>query len=120
MSEAYTPENLLDRLSDPATLAEQYDRGKRRERELLDRRLGLAGGDAISIGCGWHPGRHLLPAPAWRLVAADVDGNRSRLAVEEGGADEGFVGAGGEVQGLPDAAFCGGLDPPASHHVWGQ
>ena len=69
MSEAYTPDNLLDRLSDPATLAEQYERGKRRERELLDRHLGLAGGDAISIGCGWHPGRHLLPAPQWRLVA---------------------------------------------------
>ena len=35
------PDNLLDRLSDPATLAEQYERGKRRERELLDRHLGL-------------------------------------------------------------------------------
>ena len=75
MSEAYTPDNLLDRLSDPATLAEQYERGKRRERELLDRHLGLAGGDAISIGCGWHPGRHLLPAPQWRLVAV---GHRRR------------------------------------------
>ena len=75
MSEAYTEDNLLDRLSDPATLAEQYERGKRRERELLDRHLGLAGGDAISIGCGWHPGRHLLPAPQWRLVAV---GHRRR------------------------------------------
>ena len=70
MSETYTPENLLDRLSDPDTLAEQYERGKRRERELLDRHLGRSGGDALSVGCGWHPGRHLLPAPQWRLVAA--------------------------------------------------
>ena len=55
LSEIYTPDNLLDRVSDPATLAEQYERGKRRERELLDRHLGLDGGDALSVGCGWHP-----------------------------------------------------------------
>src|SRR5262249_19186388 len=105
MSEAYTPDNLLDRLSAPATLAAQYERGKRRERELLDRPLGLAGGDAISIGCGWHPGRHLLPAPQWRLVASDIDGDRTRIAVEQGGADEGVVGAAGKLDELPDASF---------------
>ena len=81
MSEIYTEDNLLDRLSDPATLAAQYERGKRRERELLDRHLELGGGDAISIGCGWHPGRHLLPAPQWRLVAADIDPRRPRFAL---------------------------------------
>src|ERR1044072_1352292 len=105
MSEAYTPENLLDRLSDPATLAEQYERGKRRERELLGRHLRLGGGDAISTACGGHPARHLLPAPEWRLVASDIDGDRTRIAVEQGGADEGFVGAAGSLDGLPDGAF---------------
>ena len=117
MSEAYTPENLLDHLSDPATLAEQYERGKRRERELLDRHLQLAGGDAISIGCGWHPGRHLLPAPQWRLVASDIDGDRTRLAVEHGGADEGFVGAAGTLDGLPDRSFDVVLYRLVLHHV---
>jgi SAM-dependent methyltransferase len=117
MSEAYTPENLLDRLSDPATLAEQYERGKRRERELLDRHLGLAGGDAISIGCGWHPGRHLLPAPQWRLVASDIDGDRTRVAVEQGGADEGVVGAAGALDGLSDGSFDVVLHRLVLHHV---
>jgi len=117
MSEAYTPENLLDRLSDPATLAEQYERGKRRERELLDRWLGLAGGDAISIGCGWHPGRHLLPAPQWRLVASDIDGDRTRIAVEQGGADEGVVGAAGKLGALADGSFDVVLHRLVLHHV---
>src|SRR5204862_636948 len=117
MSEAYTQDNLLDRLSDPATLAEQYERGKRRERELLDRHLGLAGGEAISIGCGWHPGRHLLPAPGWRLVASDIDGDRTRVAVEQGGADEGFVGAAGALDDLADSSFDVVLHRLVLHHV---
>ncbi len=117
MSEAYTPENLLDRLSDPATLAAQYERGKRRERELLDRHLGLAGGDAISIGCGWHPGRHLLPAPQWRLVASDIDGDRTRVAVEQGGADEGVVGAAGALDAVEDGSFDVVLHRLVLHHV---
>jgi SAM-dependent methyltransferase len=117
MSETHTSENLLDRLSDPATLAEQYERGKRRERELLDRHLGLAGGDAISIGCGWHPGRHLLPAPQWRLVAVDVDGERPRFAVEQGRADEGLQGSAGALHGLPGASFDVVLQRLVLHHV---
>lgn len=117
MSEIYTPENLLDRLSDPRTLAEQYERGKRRERELLDRHLGLAGGDAISIGCGWHPGRHLLPRPAWRLVAADIDPERPRHAVATGEADEVLQGAAGALDVLPDGSFDVVLHRLVLHHV---
>ena len=117
MSETYTPENLLDRLSDAATLAEQYERGKRRERELLDRHLGLAGGDALSVGCGWHPGRHLLPRPAWRLVAADVDPERPRVAVARGEADEGLQGAAGALDALADESFDVVLHRLVLHHV---
>jgi len=117
MSEIYVPDNLLDRHSDPATLAEQDERGKRRERELLDRRLGLTGGDALSVGCGWHPGRHLLPKPAWRLVAADIDGDRPRFAVEQGTADEAVAGAAGELDMLADASFDVVLHRLVLHHV---
>jgi SAM-dependent methyltransferase len=117
MSEIYTPENLLDRLSDPATLAAQYERGKRRERELLDRHLGLQGGDAISIGCGWHPGRHLLPAPQWRLVATDLDPARAANAVERGLADEGFAGAAGALDDVPGGSFDVVLHRLVLHHV---
>jgi len=117
MSETYTPHNLLDRLSDRSTLAEQYERGKRRERELLVRHLGLSGGDALSVGCGWHPGRHLLPAPQWRLVAADLDPQRPRHAVAQGEADEGLQGAAGELDELPDASFDVVLHRLVLHHV---
>ena len=117
MSEIYTRDNLLDNLSDPATLAEQYERGKRRERELLVRRLGLTGGDALSVGCGWHPGRHLLPKPAWRLVAADIDPERPRDAVARGEADEGLQGAAGLLHSLPDASFDVVLHRLVLHHV---
>jgi len=117
MPEAYTEHNLLDRLSDPATLSEQYERGKRRERELLERHLGLDGGDALSVGCGWHPGRHLLPAPQWRLVAADVDPHRPRIAVERGEADAGITGAAGELGELADASFDVVLHRLVLHHV---
>ena len=117
MSETYTPENLLDRMSDPATLAEQYERGKRRERELLDRHLGLTGGDALSVGCGWHPGRHLLPRPAWRLVGVDIDPERPRAAVAAGEADKGMQGAAGRLDELPDGSFDVVLHRLVLHHV---
>lgn len=104
-------------MSDPATLAAQYERGKRRERELLDRHLRLSGGDALSVGCGWHPGRHLLPKPAWRIVAVDVDPERPRHAVAQGEADEGLQGAAGRLDALPGASFEVVLHRLVLHHV---
>jgi SAM-dependent methyltransferase len=117
MSETYTPDNLLDNRSAPATLAEQYERGRRRERQLLDRHLGLTGGDALSVGCGWHPGRHLLPKPAWRLVATDIDPDRPRYAVAQGEADDGLQGAAGQLDALADASFDVVLHRLVLHHV---
>jgi SAM-dependent methyltransferase len=116
VSEHYEPDNLLDRLSDPRTLEHQYEQMKRRERELVERRLPLTGGDVLSVGCGWHPGRHLFPAPAFRLVGADTDPDRVRVAVERGEADDGLVGRAGALP-LDDASFDVVLYRLVLHHV---
>ncbi|HYN52571.1 MAG TPA: hypothetical protein VES62_16735, partial [Thermoleophilaceae bacterium] len=68
MSQSFEADNLLDRRSDPATLQVHYDQEERRERAVLVRRLGMNGGAVLSVGCGWHPGRHLFPRPRWRLT----------------------------------------------------
>jgi SAM-dependent methyltransferase len=117
VSEIYTEANLLDRVSAPGTLARQYEREMRRERMLVDRRLGRMGGDVLSVGAGWHPGRHLFPKPAWRLVAVDPDPNRPKIAVERGEADDGFPGVAGELDQLPDASFDVVLYRLVLHHV---
>ena len=117
MSEIYTEDNLLDRVSAPGTLARQYEREMRRERLLVDRRLGMRGGDVLSVGAGWHPGRHLFPKPEWRLVAVDPDPNRPKIAVERGEADDGFPGLAGELDQIPDASFDVVLYRLVLHHV---
>src|SRR3954447_21607804 len=117
MSEIYTEDNLLDRVSDPGTLARQYEREMRRERALVERRLRQRGGDVLSVGAGWHPGRHLFPRPAWRLVAVDPDPNRPKIAVERGEADEGFPGLAGELDAVDDASFDVVLYRLVLHHV---
>ena len=101
MSEPYDPDNLLDRHSDPDTLQVHYEQEYRRERELLDRRLGLSGGEVLSVGCGRHPGRHLFPAPAWRMTGVDLDPALIEDLVERGELDAGTVARAGE---LPFAA----------------
>ena len=117
MSEDYDPHNALDRLSSRETLELQYEQMHRRERELLDRRLpGLRGGDVLSVGCGARPGRHLFPAPAFRLVGVDLDHEKVRAAVEWGGADDAFVGRAGSL-GLAADSFDAVLYRLTLHHI---
>lgn len=117
MSEEYTADNLLDRHTPRARLEAQHEREVARERALVTRHLGLGGGDVLSVGSGWHPGRQLFAAPAWRLVAVDVEEDRPRYALEQGLADEAFVGAAGALDHLPDGSFDAVLYRYVLHHV---
>jgi SAM-dependent methyltransferase len=97
VSEPYDPQNLLDRHSDPDTLQVHYEQEYRRERVLFDRRLKVAGGEVLSVGCGWHPGRHLFPGPAWRMTGVDVDEAKVRHLLDSGELDAGVAGRAGEL-----------------------
>ena len=110
------PDNLLDRLSRPSTMEAHYRHIMRREQQLLGRRLGIAGGDALSVGAGWYPGRHLFPAPEFRLVAVDSNPERVAGVLETGRADEAHVGYGGTL-GLPPASFDVVLYRLVLHHI---
>ena len=95
MSEPYDPDNLLDRHSDPGTLQVHYEQEYRRERALLGRRLDLTGGEVLSVGCGWHPGRHLFPSPAWRMTGTDVNDAKVRHLLDTGELDAGVAARAG-------------------------
>ena len=114
MKDLYTPDNLLDRLSDPETLQVHYRHLHDRERELLARRLPLDGGDVLSVGCGPNPGRHLFPAPRFHLTGADVDPEYVEQARAQ--ADEAVVGAAGELP-FADGSFDVVLYRLVLHHV---
>src|SRR5436305_3482865 len=86
-SEPYDASNLLDKLSNQDTLQLHYRQAMRREQRLLGERLGLSRGDVLSVGCGWHPGRHLFPAPRFRIVAVDADPARVEGVMETARAD---------------------------------
>ncbi|MEA2332348.1 MAG: ubiE/COQ5 methyltransferase family [Thermoleophilaceae bacterium] len=116
MSEPYDPDNLLDRRSDPATLQVHYDQEHRRERELLQAWLGLAGGDVLSVGCGWQPGRHLFPRPAWRMTGADLNSDMVRSLAASGEIDAAVEGRAGELP-LDDSSFDVVLYRLALHHI---
>ena len=116
LSEPYDPDNLLDRLSDPDTLAVHYDQEERRERALLDRRLPLAGGDVLSVGCGWHPGRHLFPSPAFRMTGVELEARVVDTLVAAGDLDAGLAGRAGELA-LEDASFDVVLYRLVLHHI---
>jgi SAM-dependent methyltransferase len=97
VSEPHRADNLLDRVGDAGTRQVHYDQEMRRERALLERRLPLRGGDVLSVGCGWHPGRHLFPRPAFRLTGVDLDPGMIAALRESGELDDGMAGRAGEL-----------------------
>jgi SAM-dependent methyltransferase len=117
-SEPYVERNLLDRLSARHTLETHYRHMMERERALLGRRVGLRGGEVLSVGAGWHPGRHLFPAPTFRLTAVDADPDRVRGVLETGRADEAHVGHAGSLEALLSGRrFDVVLDRLVLHHL---
>ena len=116
MSEAYDPDNLLDRNTPRSTMELHYRHMFMREAELLGRRLGLPGGEVLSVGCGWHPGRHAFPAPAWRMTGVDIEEERPRILLAEGKIDEGLSGRAGELPFEPQS-FDVALYRLVLHHI---
>lgn len=116
MSEPYDPDNLLDRRSDAGTLQVHYDQQERRERRLLERRLGLTEGDVLSVGCGWRPGRDLFPRPHWRMTGVDLDTAAIAHLLDAGEIDAGGEGRAGELDFAP-ASFDVVLYRLVLHHI---
>ncbi|MGI8863900.1 MAG: class I SAM-dependent methyltransferase [Solirubrobacteraceae bacterium] len=114
--EPYNPQNLLDRLSRPSTLEHHYRHMMERERILLERHLGMTSGRVLSVGAGWHPGRHIFPAPDFHLTAVDADPARVAGVLETGRADDALRGYAGELD-LPAASFDVVLYRLVLHHI---
>ncbi len=114
--EPYDEDNLLDRLTPRSTLEAHYRRMMERERQLVTSSLGLSGGEVLSVGAGWHPGRHLFPAPAFRITAVDADPQRVTGLIESGRADAAQVGYAGRL-GLPACSFDVVLYRLVLHHI---
>jgi SAM-dependent methyltransferase len=117
VSEPYREDNLLDRLSDEDTLELHYDRIREREKQVLDARLGMNGGRVLSVGCGWHPGRHLFPKPAWHMTGVELEQSWIDLLVRAGDLDDGFAGRGGELHRLEDDSYDVVLYRLVLHHI---
>jgi SAM-dependent methyltransferase len=112
----YRHGNLLDRLTPEATLENHYLEMVERERVILSRRLGIDHGQVLSVGSGWHPGRHLFPAPAFHLVGVDAEPECVRVVLETGRADEARVGYAGRLD-FPPASFDVVLYRLVMHHL---
>ena len=115
-SEAYQPDNLLDGLSSRSAMELQYEHLRERERELLAPLL-PTGGDVLSVGCGWNPGRHIFPSPAWRMTGVEPESEKPDALVAEGVLDAGLAGNAGQLDSLPDASFDAVLYRLVLHHV---
>jgi SAM-dependent methyltransferase len=116
VSEPYRADNLLDRVGDAGTRQVHYDQEMRRERAILDRRLGMTGGDVLSVGCGQHPGRHLFPRPAWRMTGVELELETIQPLIESGELDDGVEGRAGELPFEP-GSFDVVLYRLVLHHV---
>jgi SAM-dependent methyltransferase len=114
-SEPYTPDNLLDRLSARETLELHYRHEAGREATILAGRL-PRGGRVVSVGCGWHPGRHLFPAPSWWMIGVDADPGIVESARVSGAVDEAHVGHAGHLD-LPPASVDAVLYRLVMHHI---
>jgi SAM-dependent methyltransferase len=115
-SEPFQPGNLLDQVTRQSTLEAYYAHMLERERTIVERRLSLSGGHVVSIGCGWHPGRHLFPSPSFHLLGVDADPDRVAGVLESGRADEGLVGHAGHLD-LPSDSFDVILYRLVLHHL---
>ena len=115
-SEEYDPDNLLDGLTSCSTMELQYEHMRERERELLAPHL-PAGGDVLSVGCGWNPGRHIFPSPAWRMTGVEPEATKPDALVAEGVLDAGLAGRAGELDALPSGSFDAVLYRLVLHHV---
>jgi SAM-dependent methyltransferase len=112
----HDPDNLLDRLSRESTLEAHYRHVIRREQMLVAARLPVSGGEVLSVGSGWHPGRHLFPAPAFRLVAVDSDPERVEGVAGLDRADEVHLGYAGRLE-FPPESFDVVLYRLVLHHI---
>lgn len=115
-SEPYQHDNLLDRLTSASTRELHYQQLVRREQNLLRDRLNMSRGDVLSVGCGRQPGRHLFPAPSFRLSAVDADPNCVAAVSSNGSADEAWVGHAGQLD-LPPGSFDVVLYRAVLHHI---
>jgi SAM-dependent methyltransferase len=112
----HDPHNLLDRLSRESTLESHYHHLMRREQALVNARLGISAGAVLSVGSGWHPGRHLFPAPAFRLVAVDSDPERVAGVERLDRADAAHLGCAGRLD-FPEESFDVVLYRLVLHHI---
>jgi SAM-dependent methyltransferase len=115
-SASYEPDNFFDRHSRRSTLELNYRHMMSREHSIVSRRLGMRHGDVLSVGAGWHPGRHMFPAPAFRIVGVDADPARAADLETTGRADEVRVGHAGRLD-LDPCTFDVVLYRLVLHHI---
>ncbi len=70
----------------------------------------------LSVGCGWHPGRHLFPSPAWRMTGVELEPAMPEALVANGTLDAGLAGRAGELA-LEPASFDVVLYRLVMHHI---
>jgi SAM-dependent methyltransferase len=112
----HDPANLLDRMSSESTLQAHYQHLIEREQHLLATHLRISSGRVLSVGAGWHPGRHLFPAPAFRLVAVDSDPERVAGVQSLDRADEVHLGYAGRLD-MPPVSFDVVMYRLVLHHI---